>query len=85
MYANDVLALTMMSEAHAGAGPSIRSHGSDMNITLAVCVWPFEADIEVVLEVDTRKLKWLTIVLTLLGLGVPHRIHNQSPYRSSLI
>ena len=74
--ASDELALAMMSKAHARAGPAIRSHGGDMNITLAVCVRPFEADVEVVLEVDARKLKRLTPVLALLGLGVTHRIHD---------
>lgn len=65
----------MMSKAHARAGPAIWSQGGDMNITLAVCVRPFEANIEVVLEIDARKLKRLTPVLALLGLGMTHRIH----------
>jgi len=78
VYGCDVFALAMMSKAHASAKPSIRSHLGDMNITLAVCVRPFEADIEVVLEVDARKLKWLTPVLALLGLGMAHRIHTIS-------
>jgi len=73
--ARDVLAFAMMSKAHARASPAIRGHSGDMNIALAVCVRPFEADVEVVLEVDARKLKRLTPVLALLGLGMTHRIH----------
>jgi hypothetical protein len=73
-----MLTFAMMCEAHTTTGPAIRRHGGDMNITLAIYVWPFEANIEVVFEIDARKLKWLTPVLTLLGLGMTHRIHTIS-------
>jgi hypothetical protein len=68
MDLSDVLALAVVSEPHARAGPSRFRHRSDVSVALAIYIGPFKSNHEVVLITDSRKSKSLATELALPGL-----------------